>query len=76
MTAPEITAALEKLIDDTPPPVTMWGVRYTQTRLGTPAGDIVWLASEAEARKWLAGEHAAGYSAEIVRITGRLHVEG
>ena len=30
MTDPAITAALEKLIADTPPPVTVWGVRYTQ----------------------------------------------
>ena len=30
MTDPEITAALEALIASTPPPVTVWGVRYTQ----------------------------------------------
>lgn len=76
MTAPEITAALEKLIADTPPPVTVWGVRYTETCLSTPAGYIDWTASEAEARGWLADEQAAGCPAELVHVTGRVHVEG
>ena len=73
MTDPAITAALEKLIATTPPPVTVWGVRYTQTSLDTPAGHIDWTASEAEARGLLASEHAAGYPAELVRVTGRVH---
>ena len=76
MTDPEITAALNKLIANTPPPVTVWGVRYTQTSLDTPAGHIDWTASEAEARGLLASELAAGYPAELVRVTGRLHGEG
>ena len=76
MTDPAITAALEKLIADTPPPVTVWGVRYTQSVDGVPAGHIAWLDTEAEAREWLAEEQAAGYSVELVRITGRVHVEG
>ena len=71
MTAPEITAALEKLIADTPPPVTVWGVRYA-----VPAGHIDWTASEAEARGWLAEEQADGSPAELVYVTGRVHVEG
>ena len=65
MTAPEITAAIEALIASTPPPVTVWGVRYAQ--------GIDWNASETEAREWLAAEQAAGYPAELVRITGRVH---
>ena len=69
MTDPAITAALEKLIADTPPPVTVWGVRY-------PHGGTQWLHSEAEARDWLADGRADGYSVEIVHVTGRLHVEG
>ena len=76
MTAPEITAALEALIADTPPPVTVWGVRYTEPYLGTDAGHITWCDDEAEAETWLAQEQAYGYSAELVRITGRLHMEG
>ena len=68
MTAPEITAALEKLIADTPPPVTVWGVRYTK-----PAGHICWHDTEAEARDWLAEEQVDGYPAELVHITGRVH---
>ena len=74
MTDPAITAALEKLIADTPPPVTVWGVRYTQTRFGTPAGHIVWRSTEAGARAWLA--ESAGYSVELVHVTGHVHVEG
>ena len=76
MTAPEITAALEKLIADTPPPVTVWGVRYTQPFLALPAGRIAWCDTETEAREWLAEEQARGFPGELVRITGRLHVEG
>ena len=71
MTAPEITAALEKLIADTPPPVTVWGVRYA-----VPAGHIDWSDTETEAREWLAEEQARGYPAELVHVTGRVHVEG
>lgn len=86
MTAPEITAALRKLIATTPPPVTVWGVRYAQQIEGEyadgtpfiaiPAGYIEWAASEAEAREWLAEERAAGCPVELVRLTGRAHVEG
>lgn len=67
MTAPEITAALEALIASTPPPVTVWGVRYA-----VPAGYIDWSASETEARAWLADDQAAGCPAELVRITGHV----
>ena len=67
MAAPEITAALEALIASTPPPVTVWGVRYA-----VPAGHICWHDTETEAREWLDEEHAAGYPAELVRITGRV----
>ena len=74
MTDPAITAALEKLIADTPPPVTVWGLRYTE--LSSIAGHIAWCVTETEAREWLADELAAGGRAELVRITGRLHVEG
>ena len=73
MTDPAITGAIDALIASTPPPVTVWGVRYTQTCLGTDAGYIAWCDSEAEAESWLAEEEAAGYSAELVRITGRVH---
>ena len=73
MTDPAITAALEKLIADTPPPVTVWGVRYTESWLGTPAGHIEWCDTEAEAREWLAVEQAAGYRVELVRLAGRVH---
>ena len=76
MTAPEITAALEALIASTPPPVTVWGVRYTESFLALPAGRIAWCDTETEAREWLAEERADGIQGEIVRITGRLHVEG
>ena len=76
MTDPAITAALEKLIADTPPPVTVWGVRYPEPVEGMPAGYINWCASEAGAREWLACERADGYSVEIVHVTGRLYVEG
>ena len=86
MTDPAITAALNKLIADTPPPVTVWGVRYTQQIVGedadgTPfvvvsAGYIDWCDTEADAREWLADGRADGVSVELVRITGRPHVEG
>lgn len=76
MIAPEITAALRELIATTPPPVTVWGVRYTELVAVAPAGGIVWLDSEAEAREWLADEQDAGYRVELVRIAGRVHVEG
>lgn len=69
MTDPAITAALEKLIADTPPPVTVWGVRYAH-------GGIQWLHSEAEARDWFADCGHVGRHAELVHVTGRLHVEG
>lgn len=81
----EITAALEALIASTPPPVTVWGVRYTQSIEGrhrdgvtfaVPAGHTVWSASEIGARERLAVERAAGYSVELVRITGRVHPAG
>ena len=81
MTAPEITAAIDALIASTPPLVTVWGVRYTQPieehadgapSVAIPAGHIDWSASETEAREWLADEQASGYSAELVRITGRV----
>ena len=72
MTDPAITAALEKLIADTSPPVTVWGVRYPEPT----AGYIDWGGSEAEAREWLADGRADGVSIELVRVTGRLHVEG
>ena len=74
MTAPEITAALNKLIADTPLPVTVWGVRYTQPFLVLPAGRIAWCDTETEAREWLADEQARGFPAELVRITGRVRV--
>ena len=77
MTDPAITAAPNKLIAETPPPVTVWGVRYTQSIFGTPgrlaAGHIDWCDSEAEAREWLAEWLAAGNRVELVRITGRVH---
>ena len=82
MTAPEITAALEALIANTPPPVTVWGIRYRRAITGelvdgtpftTPAGHIDWCASEADAREWLAEELADDCLAELVRITGRVH---
>ena len=76
MTDPEITAALEKLIADTPPPVTVWGVRYTEPSFIAPAGHIAWCDTETEAREWLVDELAAGGRAELVHVTGRLHVEG
>ena len=68
----EIFAALEALFADTPQPVTVWGVRFAHTCLGTPAGHIAWCDSETEAREWLAEEQAAGCPAELVRITGRV----
>ena len=76
MTDPAITAAPNKLIADTPPPVTVWGTRYTKPSFVAPAGYIDWCDNEAEAREWLALMQAAGYSVELVRITGHIHVEG
>ena len=85
MTDPAITAALEKLIADTPPPVTVWGVRYPEPieehadgipSVAIPAGYFNWFASEAGAREWLAVERSSGYPAELVHVTGRVHVEG
>ena len=76
MTDPAITAAIEALFASTPPPVTVWGVRYTAFACGNPscaAGHIAWHDTETAARAWLADEHAYGYSAELVRITGRVH---
>ena len=72
MTDPEITAAIDALIASTPPPVTVWGVRYTQSVDGLPAGHIATLDTEAEAREWLAEEQADGCLAQLVRITGRV----
>lgn len=68
MTDPAITAAIDKLIATTPPPVTVWGVRYA-------TGGIQWLHSEAAALGWLVDERAAGYSVELACITGHVHVE-
>lgn len=76
MTDPEIAAALRKLIATTPTPVTVWGVRYTQQIEDIPAGHIDWLDSEGDAREWLADAERDGYPAELVRVTGRVHVEG
>lgn len=73
MTDPAITGALEALIASTPPPVTVWGVRYTQSIDGDPAGHIAWCDTETEAREWLAEEQAADLDVELVRITGRVH---
>ena len=62
----EIFAALEALFADTPQPVTVWGVRFTD------AGHIAWCDDETEARSWLAEEQAAGCPAELVYITGHV----
>lgn len=75
MTDPEITAAIDALIASTPPPVTVWGVRYTAFAYGNPsyaAGHICWHDTETEAREWLAEEQADGYLAQLVSITGRV----
>ena len=75
MTAPEITAALEALIASTPPPVTVWGVRYAQSmNWGPPAGHIDWLHSEPAARRWLADCEGDGCPAELISITGHVRV--
>ena len=83
MTAPEITAALEALIANTPPPVTVWGVRYRRAITGelvdgtpftTPAGHIDWCDDEADAREWLAEELADDCLAQLVSITGHVRV--
>lgn len=73
MTDPAITAAIDALIASTPPPVTVWGLRYTQPIDGDPAGHIAWCDTEAEARDWLAEEQAVALPVELVRITGRVH---
>ena len=74
MTDPAITAALEKLIADTPPPATVWGIRYAQSmNWGPPAGHIDWLHSEPAARRWLADCELVGRPVELVSITGRVH---
>ena len=73
MTAPEITAAIDKLIANTPPPVTVWGVRYTESWLALPAGRIAWHDTETDARDWLADCEKVGDRVELVRITGRVH---
>ena len=73
MTDPAITAALEALIASTPPPVTVWGVRYTQPVFPPSAGYIIWHDTETEARAWLAMLQDTGFSVELVRITGRVH---
>ena len=78
MTDPAITGAIEALIASTPPPVTVWGVRYLQQIEGRthgipfaiPAGRIDWCDTETEAREWLAEEQAAGCLAELVSING------
>ena len=83
MTDPVISAAIDALIASTPPPVTVWGVRYPQVIeehadgfpfVAIPAGRIDWHASETGAREWLAGERADGYPAELVSITGHVRV--
>ena len=71
MTDPAITAALEALIANTPPPVTVWGVRYA-----IPAGHICWHDSETDARAELAYCEKVRYPAELVHVTGRVHMEG
>lgn len=85
MTDPAITAALRKLIASTPPPVTVWGVRFTEPFDGIdndgntctfPAGYTTWLDSEAEARELLADAEGNDEPVELVRVTGRVHVEG
>ena len=67
MTPPEITAAIDALIASTPPPVTVWGIRYAK-----PAGRIVWHDSETDARAALAYCEKVRYRVELVRITGHV----
>ena len=74
MTDPAITAALNKLIADTPPPVTVWGVRYTESWLALPAGRIAWHDTETDARDWLADCEKVGHRVELVSITGHVRV--
>ena len=74
MTDPVITAAIDALIASTPPPVTVWGVRYPRSAFGLPAGSIDWSVAETEAREWLAEEQADGFPAELVSITGHVRV--
>lgn len=73
MNHPAAAGALEALIASTPPPVTVWGVRYLQPIDGDPAGYIAWCDTETEAREWLAYEQVDGHPVELVRITGRVH---
>ena len=73
MNHPAAAGALEALIASTPPPVTVWGVRYTQPVFPLSAGYIVWHDTETEARAWLAALQDNDFSAELVRITGRVH---
>lgn len=54
-------------VASTPPPSTVWGVRYAK-----PAGHIVWHDSETDARAAAAGLCGS----ELVRITGRVHPAG
>ena len=75
MTAPEITAAIDALIASTPPPVTVWGVRYTEpVYWGPPAGHIDWLHSEPAARQWHADCEEDGCPTELISITGHVRV--
>ena len=64
----------------TPPAVAVWGVRYripvqVQPFLALPAGRIAWFDTEAEARALLSDLRACAIPAELVRVTGRLHME-
>ena len=73
MTDPAITAAIDNLVGNAPPPVTVWGVRYTQQIGAVLAGHIFWLDTEPEARAWLDGMHSNGHPGELVTVTSRLH---
>ena len=74
MTDPAITGALEALFASTPPPVTVWGVRYTEPIAGLPVGHIVWCGTETDTRAVLAGLRGCGYPAELVSTTGHVRV--
>ena len=69
MTDPAITAAIDALFASTPPPVTVWGIRYA-----VPAGHICWGNSETEVRAWLAEEQSVNEPVEVVSITGHVRV--
>ena len=73
MNHPAAAGALEALIASTPPPVTVWGVRYPKSVFPLTAGYIVWHDTETEARAWLTTLQDGGYPAELVSITGRVH---